>query len=486
MAYQPGIAVLVSLIAVWYAAPSLCAEPPASSDDRQRVIEETLNSLTASSASPPPFAPTPHMRDLMMEEAMRQAPPHRTGAGQAQPHVAAPPTTPRSVAAQPPPPSTTPSVVSATKKSWSMSGYVKTLNLWTRATGNNPDVADNPLAATEGGEDLLASVNRTRLKFRWRPEDFFTAAVDYDQEVWLGSFAGRGDAKLLRRHAEQRQFLDLSQTFVDDGGAFYEHSLHRAYASLRSEMVNVDIGRQQIPWGVGRFATPTDVFNPFDTTRIELEERDGVDAVNTRFMFPQVGELNVVYTPRGERLHPNRWMVRGSKDILGYEAGLLGGRVGRAGALGGDLAGNIRQAALRGEFLFENPAGEKHFFQYTLNTDYNFSNGIYALLEYHYNGRGKTDAKAYELARALRGDLQLLARHYLGLELGYDVTPLIRIENRSLVNLTDGSFLSRFELKDSLKDNLVLKVVADTVWGSTTDEFGAKESLYFLELQYFF
>ncbi len=375
---------------------------------------------------------------------------------------------------------------SDTRLPFTLSGYVKSLNLWTRSTGNNPEVADNALAANEGGEDLFATINRLRVKLRWPMGEHLSATLDYDQEAQFGSLVGRGDARILRDQREQRQLVDLRQTLVDEGGALYEHGLYRAWLSARAGWLEADIGRQQIPWGVGRFVAPTDVFNPFDFTQLEVEERDGVDAVNLRATFEDVARLNLICTPRGERLHPNRLMARLSRDVFGYETAILGGRVRRNNVIGFDLEGHIGQGALRAEALFEDAAQRHDFGRATVNADYQFTNGLYTLLEYHFNGQGRSNQASYERTEVIRGQLQRLAKHYAGLELGYDITPNMRIESRSVLNLQDHGVFSRLELRNILTNNLVLTLSAIGVFANATDEFGAKEHAYYVELQHFF
>ena len=153
--------------------------------------------------------------------------------------------------------------------------------------------------------------------------------IDYDHQPDFGTFVSTGDFRIAKKQTEERQFLDLSQAFLEEDNAFYEHRLYRASLLYTSKPFSLEVGRQQIPWGVGHFFTPTDLFNPFNPTQIELDERDGVDAVNFTIKKTHGIKTEFVYTPPGKQLHPQRYLARFSGDVEGYEIGILGGRIKR-------------------------------------------------------------------------------------------------------------------------------------------------------------
>jgi hypothetical protein len=373
------------------------------------------------------------------------------------------------------------------------SGYVKSLSFFTRTSGLAPEVAFSPAARLEEHEDVFNTLGRLRLKLQSRAQlaenHRVTVNVHYDNQSSFGSFIETGDFRMSRRISERRQFLDLSQTLVDKEDAYYEHRLYRASILYESPWFDAEIGRQQIPWGVGHFFTPTDLFNPFDPTQIELDERDGVDALNFRSKRWQGYLFQFVYTPNGANgrdLHPDRYLARLSKDVGGYEVGLLGGRIRRDHAAGFDFQGNVGDSAVRGEFLYREAQLEKDFMKFTVNADYNFPHNVYALLEYHYNGQGRRSSGAYQLDRFIEGDIQQLARNYLGLSLGYDITPLLRLENRTIFNMDDVSFFVRPELQYELRSNFLITVASQLFLGANVDEFGRPANLFLGEMLYTF
>ena len=369
-----------------------------------------------------------------------------------------------------------------------ISGYVKSLNFFTRTSGLTPEIVDRPLALVKENANVFSSLERLRVQTKVflhiNERERLTLKVDYDHQPYFGSFVSTGDFRIAKKQTEDRQFLDLSQTLVEEDGVFYEHRLYRASIAYESDAFDFEVGRQQIPWGVGHFFTPTDLFNPFNPTQIELEERDGVDAANLTVKNIKGLKTQFVYTPGGKQLHPQRYLARISKDVKGYEVGILGGRVKRDYAYGFDLQGNLKGSAIRGEFLYREARLEKDFFKFTVNADYNFPHNIYGLLEYHFNGQGRLQPADYQWDRAIRGEIQQLGKNYLACLIGHDLTPLIRVENRFIYNLDDTSFFERPEIRYELMTNLLFTLGAQLYLGANNDEFGRPQNLFLGEVKY--
>ncbi len=368
------------------------------------------------------------------------------------------------------------------------SGYVKTLNFLTQTSGFTPELVDSPLAIRKEKVNVFNSLERFRLQLRTdvplRENSRLLLKLDYDHQPDFGTFVSTGDFRIAKRQSEERQFLDLSQTLIEADHVFYEHRLYRASLAYESKGFDLEIGRQLIPWGVGYFFTPTDLCNPFSATQIELEERDGVDAVNLTLKNLSGLKTQLIYTPPGKQLHPQRFLARISRDVRGYEVGVLGGRVKRDHAIGFDLQGNLKGSAVRGELLFQEAELEKDFVKFTINADYNFPHNVYGLIEYHFNSQGRRDPDDYQLDRLIRGEIRDLGREYLAGMLGYDLTDLIRFEFRVISNLHDGSFYLRPELQYELTSNLLLTAGSQLFLGANNDEYGRPKNLFFAEAKY--
>jgi hypothetical protein len=370
------------------------------------------------------------------------------------------------------------------------SGYVKSLNFITETTGFAPELADFPISDSPRGETAFDSMERLRIRNKSTYDISDTSSVqsiiEYDHEVHFGDFVKTGDFRLARKQSEDRQFLDLSQSLVEKEHVYYSHKLYRAYLSYQREEFGLEIGRQQIPWGIAYFFTPTDVFNAFRPTQIELDERDGTDALLLTSERFDPYRFEFIYTPRGRKLHPQRFMGRVLTDVKGYEVGVLGGRVHRDHVLGFQFQGNMGDAALRGESLLTEADKEKDYLQFTVNMDYNFPQHVLALLEYHFNSRGRRDPKDYQHDLFIRGDIRELARNYIALLLSHDLTPLLTLSNRLIMNADDQSFFIRPEVEYEIAGNLFATAAAQIFAGGSADEYGRAQNLYLAEIKYTF
>lgn len=368
------------------------------------------------------------------------------------------------------------------------SGYVKSLNILTKSTGSVPETIDDSLIEGEKNQNLFQTVERVRFKsetsYPLTLNQQLLAKIHYDQQASFGSYVSEGDFRLEEKLAQERQFVDLSQNMIEREGVVYMHRLHRASIAYKGPHFKMEIGRQQISWGVGYFFTPTDLFNPFQSTQLELDERDGTDAVDFQTLALKLFKTQFVYTPRGGRLHPQRFLARFSKqNVMDYEVGVLGGFIHRDLVSGFDLRGNIKNSAVRGELLFRKEDNDDAFVQFTANADYNFHHNIYGMLEYHFNGEGHRKRGAYQRDRLLRGDIRQLAKNYVAAILSRNLTPLVRLENRFILNIDDLSIFFRPEIQYEATENLLLTAGVQIFEGDKHDELGNAKNWYFAELK---
>ena len=153
---------------------------------------------------------------------------------------------------------------------------------------------------------------------------------------------------------------------------------------------------------------------------------------------------------------------------------------------GFDLSGNAGDSVLRSELLYRASQAEGDFVKYAVNVDYNLPYNIYSLIEYHYNGEGKSQPADYQWPRLFEGEITQLARDYLGLMFGHDLTPLVRVELRAIWNLNDRSLFFRPELHYEPQTNVLLTLGTLLFSGAAEDEFGAPHNVYFAEVKYSF
>ncbi len=285
-------------------------------------------------------------------------------------------------------------------------------------------------------------LSRTRLRLdlqaRWRER--WSGEIAYDHELYAGS-GQRSLAFQLGERAAPGPWLQMDHTIADEGSATWRYLLYRGWLRYAGEDLEVSVGRQRIALGRGRLWNPTDLFNPIPPLAIEGDERIGVDSVVARARLQ--GELwgSVIVAPR-DRDDRYRSALRLEVSERSLDAALMAARVQTDSVVGGDFATNLGDAALRGEavwFLHEHGG---HDTQLVASLDYTFGigNGLYALVEHFYNSVNLSRRDLYAGIRAAlaqgrteipappAAQLVSASHNQTGFSLGYDLTPLLRLD----------------------------------------------------------
>lgn len=150
--------------------------------------------------------------------------------------------------------------------------------------------------------------------------------------------------------------LDLGSDYAAGDVLLARHRPYRASVTRSRGVTDITVGRQRIAWGNGRFRSPLDVLNHFDDTRIEREERDGIDALLVSRPLGALAHVSAVAAPSTPRAPP---VVAG---YVHWNAGwadysLAAGRVRDEYVIGADLAGRLGGVGIRAEATALRPAG---------------------------------------------------------------------------------------------------------------------------------
>ncbi len=305
-----------------------------------------------------------------------------------------------------------------------------------------------------------------------------------DTELHAGNFLETLDyrfAQLLR----PQMYFDLDWDVISESRLQVQQRLFRLFATLFVGDIQITAGRQRIAWGTGFAWNPTDLLNPYNPFAVEREEKDGVDAIYVAVPLGALSRVEVAVAP-GKAGLPPRTGVRGHTNVSGVDVSIMAGRFGGRWVWGGDVAAYLGGAAVRAEWAYVRQSNRAVYWRFVANADYNFSNGIYVLVEYYFNGRGTANKNDYNLLALLSGETFGLARHYTAALLSKDVTPLLKLQFYAIANLNDKSALWGPAVSYSLAQNLELLVSGYLFAGESGSELGALHNTYFASLQYFF
>jgi len=340
------------------------------------------------------------------------------------------------------------------------------------------------LASFPPQENYWVDFNRLRLEFKGNISATTRFDVQYDNEAYFGDYLATNQFVAQKGLASDNYF-QLYQAYADNNSVYARHGLYRAYIDSSLGQVDMRAGRQRIAWGSGLFWSPVDIINPFDPTQIEREERRGVDAILADWNYAELSRLSLVYAAHREPIRATTAM-RWRSNWSGFDLGVTGGHFRNDDMVGVDFAGQWHSIGLRGEWTQTWSPVDGSFQRAVISSDYTASNSLSTFVELYYNGQGRTDPASYQFPRLFNGEIQNLARRYLGMMVGYDFTPIMKWKNYYIHNFDDGSQFLYSRLAYSSSENSEWTAGAQIFSGSAGSEYGSLNNIALIQYQRFF
>ena len=397
------------------------------------------------------------------------------------------------------------------RKPFKLTGEYKNLYAWYRT-----DRFFNEDTMQYEEKNLSSDLNRLRLSPEFQVPGLLLVHADMDNEVIISNYHNSQMFDTMWRPTTYNDLYDPRYQYDDSSRYYYQFKLHRAYAKLTTRHFTVTAGRQLIRYGSGKLWNPLDIVNPVSPTLIEgTGEVKGTDALRVEWYPVQSGEISVVYAPqrRYDEVEPeymwgdNSILLSRIKAIFGRtDVALLGGTVPGRYIGGFDASTILFDGLLRGSMLYSRPDDYDNFFTAGAGYEYTFKNGLSLLVEYFYNGNALNHNRelmqAYtqsvllgmndERYQVLANQFLTFNRHYGGIALGYDITPLLRgdfftitdVEGRGVFLLPTLKYnvLQNMDISASVMYGLVGNDAPET---SDFEEYEEKP-LVFASLQYYF
>ncbi len=291
----------------------------------------------------------------------------------------------------------------------------------------------------------------------------------------------------LTSTAPLRQAISLHWDLLTKKHFTLSHYIDRLYFDHEFSFGKLVLGRQRISWGTGRVWNPTDIFNPINPANFGKIEKDGADAASMKFYLGQLTDLQFVYDTE-YHFKSSNYAARFRTNILGYDLAVLAGSADRRLITGGDFAGNVWTAGIRGEALVsEDPSKpEGYYVRWILGMDYQFNDKLYGMFEYYHNGQGTLDRFGYDLTALYEGKILNVAKDYLAVSGSYQLTPLVTIMLSSISNFNDGSGYLAGTVNYSASDNTSVALGALYAHGKTFTEYWYYPQAYYLKLDTYF
>ncbi len=301
--------------------------------------------------------------------------------------------------------------------SWNYGGYIK--NLESHGFGDNLD------------SSFQTNLLHIRLNQEW---DLLPSLKFVLQGRQLTSY---GNSTALAHVAGYT--LNLDWRLIDKPSLKSQLEWDRVHFKGSMGPVDYSFGRQRVNWGIASFWNPNDLFNVYDFTDVDYEERPGSDGLDLEWFFMDNMSIRGA-AAFSDKLEDVIAAAMLKSNFLGYDWQWLGGRYKGDLVLGSGWAGSIINAGFKGEFSYfytDNPSAieDKHSVNISLGLDYFFQKPFYAQLAFLYNSQGiDNEENAMEiLTQRVLSPKNLMPTAYNAMvQISWTATPLLQLSFASL------------------------------------------------------
>lgn len=382
---------------------------------------------------------------------------------------------------------------------------------------------ENRTSLMISGDDLISDIANLRLEGYWNYKEragiethmLISAALqplDPFQNIRSGSVMERVVGEIINDYIS---LLDSSQLAMMDENALYDYvpifeeyikllpyssfyprdnlKLDRALLKLYFKRFDLFIGRQMVAWGTGYAFNPTDIWNQKSPLEPNLP-KIGINALRMEIPFGALSGLSLVASPGPDMEHSSGgFRLKG--NMGGFDLSVCGMRVHSADRellglpkkvmAGADMAGQVWDIGVWFEGAVNNPvySGMEYtdfdsiFVQIDAGADYTFTNGLYIMLEYYYNGLGHHSSRNYnkaDLYRMLGGEMQGFGKNYVMMGFRKSLWDDFVFSTFVLENVDDISAMLLPSIEYDFTQNLILNLSGQVGVGGIKDtEYGS-------------
>ncbi|HFA51815.1 MAG TPA: hypothetical protein ENJ95_22595 [Bacteroidetes bacterium] len=309
---------------------------------------------------------------------------------------------------------------------WQVQGYLKYLNASTFIPAES-----SPLPIV-GSKKFLLNDNllHNRLKFKYFANEQLTFHAELRNRVFWGDqvrFTLLSDGDFIENiNLGSDGFFDWSAGHQNSSGYALHTTLDRFYAEWSSENWELRLGRQRINWGIGTIWNPNDIFNAYNFTDFDYEERPGSDALRVKRYLGFASSIEIAVNAFRKK-EEAVGAVKANFHSGTYDWQVLAGVVEEHLSLGGGWAGNVGNASFKGEAAAFFPLTDslKTSYALSLGVDYTFDNQLYINSGILYNSNGTTSGGGDLFTFQLSARNLYPYKYSILTQLGYPITPLL-------------------------------------------------------------
>jgi hypothetical protein len=229
------------------------------------------------------------------------------------------------------------------------------------------------------------------------------------------------------------------------------------------------------------------LFNPISPQNYGKIEKDGADAVAFKAYLGDFTDAQIVYNVENE-FKQNNIAGRFRSKIGAYDIALMGGTMLNEIILGGDVAGDLSVAGVRGEILVRTKQKKVSESEITwiFGIDNQFTGELYGMAEYYHNGEGTRNREQYNFERVAKGEMINVATDYVMVVSNYRFSMVTIAAIALNHNLNDGSGFVSPTVVYSIAQDAELTLGCQLTYGAKGTEYWYYPPSVYLKCQVYF
>ena len=380
----------------------------------------------------------------------------------------------------------------AAQSKWDVNGYVKLLGTSTHITEDIPRPLMNLIGVDYNFFDYQI---HNRINISYYPGANWEFHTGIRNRVFWGFQTSNVPA--FRQQLEMDPAaVDLSYILIPGSDVFLHQVIDRLYAKYTSGDWELTIGRQRVNWAQHSIWNPNDIFNTYSYFDFDYEERPGSDVLNVTHYISALDQVQFTAGVDGNGNLIAAALYRFNKNL--FDIQFLGGMWKDDLVLGGGFAGNLRNAALKGEASLFIPVlapENATVFSASLGYEYTFENSLLLSVNGLYNSSGENNSSVLDFLAISGGGSGLLTakdlfpfRTTAFVLTGYQFTPLVRGDFGVMSDLGFNNLILIPTITYRLGGNTDLSLVGQFFTGTQpfSQEYGFISGSAFARIKYAF
>jgi len=320
------------------------------------------------------------------------------------------------------------------------------------------------------------------------------------------------------------RYPHLSLRYWEDGSVQGELGIDRFVFQVSASPLLLTVGRMPINHGVTSIFVPNDFFAPFAVAAINTVYKPGVDGLKIGIETGMQSGVELVgvlgYGVDGAPDWAYSALLLRARRVFGNCAwALLGGKLAGRWIVGASMQGELGPLGVRGEGHLgfrdrdgldgaddldgDGPWLGDAYTRFALGLDMLFAwQNASIVLEYFFQSDGIDGPKNYwqRLTSLFPDDQLFFGKHYVGLNFGLDIIPILRFNSIGILNAADGSGLAGVSLAYNISDESDFILGMFVPWGKRPEadnglpdappvlhsEFGILPLTVYLESRFYF